>query len=914
MKIAVIKKGIGKKIKEIKQEHRVCFITFVALIVIWTAISIFMKYAPFGKNSMLLSDAIHQYYPLLSQLRTRILSGEGIGYSANGGLGYNFYTLWTYYLSSPFNIAVFLFPKVHIDTLMDLLIVLKIALGGTAFSWYLERKNNKNNYTIIPFALGYSLSTFVLGYSFNIMWMDCLALFPLIVAGLEELIENGKWRLYTITLMLSLWCNFYISFMICVFMVLWFLLYKHKSILDFLKKGILFSGCSVLAAGLSCVVLLPAYLGIVQANAGSSVPEIGWKSSFYDILAGKEGGIFLFSDPVSVNPDSYHANLYAGIFLLGLVILYFLSKEIALLEKVKMGGLLLLFVISMNEQLLNYIWHGFHEQVGIPNRFVFLFLFVIIFLGFQAFQLLHTFETWKIVLSGIIPLALYALLYYLRKDNISMRMLVCSLVFIFGYMLLELLHRRESEKKIFEQILLFCMCMELIVNAFVGSKVQGGIITSNFYRNPDQIQEMSNKLKDESYRTELANPTVENEGMAYGLHGTGIFSSMTNPNTIVLLHSLGFSTTSNAYDIADGTPVLNTLFGVKNYLLVANDANRLDKGYEKTAENEGVKLYTKKDVLPIAYLCEKGIEDWKSLDSDFFANQNELLHLMTGEEYEVFTKTAYQLTESNDVDIQELDGDQQFSYLAPKGYRNDHAVFESEIQEDQDLYIRIQASYVQKVSVYINGELKAYKDLSSSFYHVGDVKKGDVVTVQMGIKKDAPTYGKISMAMYAYHDDVLQKAYKELNTGALQLTEWKEGHIKGNVNVTDDKSDLFTTIPYEKGWSVYVDGKEKKIETVKNGFLMVSLEKGKHEVEFLYKVPGLKTGSIVSFGSLLIFGIALSVQQRKKKKIPAEGEIEQDEYEKKKLDKNQTGLAENSDKLAVPVDGDYDSESDTSTL
>ena len=95
---------------------------------------------------------------------------------------------------------------------------------------------------------------------------------------------------------------------------------------------------------------------------------------------------------------------------------------------------------------------------------------------------------------------------------------------------------------------------------------------------------------------------------------------------------------------------------------------------------------------------------------------------------------------------------------------------------------------------------------------------------------------------------------------------------------------------------------------------MVSLEKGNHEVEFLYKVPGLKTGSIVSFGSLLIFGIALSVQQRKKKKIPAEGEIEQDEYEKKKLDKNQTGLEENSDKLAVPVDGDYDSESDTSTL
>ena len=127
---------------------------------------------------------------MLSQLRTRIFSGEGIGYSISGGLGYNFYTLWTYYLSSPLNIIVLLLPTVSIDALMDLLIIFKIILGGTTFAWYLERKGNKDNYTIIPFALGYALSTYVLGYNFNIMWMDCLALFPMIVAGLEELIED----------------------------------------------------------------------------------------------------------------------------------------------------------------------------------------------------------------------------------------------------------------------------------------------------------------------------------------------------------------------------------------------------------------------------------------------------------------------------------------------------------------------------------------------------------------------------------------------------------------------------------------------------------------------------------------------------------------------------------------------------
>ena len=182
----------------------------------------------------------------------------------------------------------------------------------------------------------------------------------------------------------------------------------------------------------------------------------------------------------------------------------------------------------------------------------------------------------------------------------------------------------------------------------------------------------------------------------------------------------------------------------------------------------------------------------------------------------------------------------------------------------------------------------------------------------MGIKGDAPTYGKISMSMYAYHADVLQKAYEELNSGAMQVTEWKEGYLKGTVNVTHDKIDLFTTIPYEKGWTVRVDGKERKIETIKKGFLMVSLEKGNHEIEFVYKVPGLKTGALVSLISFLIFLGAVCIQQkrRKKKEITEEGESRQDEYEEEKSNGSQTGVQEDLVELVVSVTGRDGTKSD----
>ena len=79
------------------------------------------------------------------------------------------------------------------------------------------------------------------------------------------------------------------------------------------------------------------------------------------------------------------------------------------------------------------------------------------------------------------------------------------------------------------------------------------------------------------------------------------------------------------------------------------------------------------------------------------------------------------------------------------------------------------------------------------------------------------------------------------------------------------------SIPYDKGFTIYVDGKEKEYEIVNNGFIGFKLEKGIHRVEIRYNSPLFKEGSIISICSLIVFSIlcinkSFKIEVDKKKK------------------------------------------------
>ena len=193
-------------------------IPVVIMVIIFAQRGIF----PFGEESFLRTDMYHQYAPFFSEFQHKLSGGGSLLYSWNIGMGINFSALYAYYLASPLNWFLILCPKNLVIEFMTYSIVLKIGLSGLSFAWYLRRHCNRNDFGVAFFGIFYALSGYMAAYSWNIMWLDCILLFPVIMLGLERLVKERKGMLYSICLGICILSNYYISIMICIFLVIYF--------------------------------------------------------------------------------------------------------------------------------------------------------------------------------------------------------------------------------------------------------------------------------------------------------------------------------------------------------------------------------------------------------------------------------------------------------------------------------------------------------------------------------------------------------------------------------------------------------------------------------------------------------------------------------------------------------------------
>ena len=147
---------------------------------------------PFGEMTFLRTDLYHQYAPFFAEFLRKLRSGEELTWTWNIGLGSNFISLYAYYLASPLNWLVFLCPAKFIIEFITFWIVVKIGLSGLTFCYYLSRRYQTRNFGLTFFSVLYALSAYMAAYSWNIMWLDCILLAPLIMLGLERLVKEDK--------------------------------------------------------------------------------------------------------------------------------------------------------------------------------------------------------------------------------------------------------------------------------------------------------------------------------------------------------------------------------------------------------------------------------------------------------------------------------------------------------------------------------------------------------------------------------------------------------------------------------------------------------------------------------------------------------------------------------------------------
>ncbi|MBE5994530.1 MAG: hypothetical protein E7247_19345 [Paenibacillaceae bacterium] len=804
------------------------FVPVIIMIIIFAQRGIF----PFGEESFLRTDMYHQYAPFFSEFQYKLTHGGSLLYSWDIGMGVNFAALYSYYLASPLNWLIVLCPKKFIIEFMTYMIVVKIGLSGLAFSWYLRRHFKTVDFGIAFFGIFYALSGYMAAYSWNIMWLDCILLFPLIMLGLEKLVQEKKCILYCITLGLSILSNYYISIMICIFMVFYFLalliLEGRKPWKEVLINGVHFAVYSLLAGGLAAVVLLPEIYAMKMTASGDiNFPQtFSSYFSIFDMIARHLPAV-----ETEIGLDHW-PNIYCGVAILIFFLLYLGCRKIRQKDKIVMCSLLLFFYASFSINVLNFIWHGFHYPNSLPCRQSFIYIFLILTAGYHAYIYLHEIP-WKHVVTAFFATVIFVLMAQklITDDAFHFSIFYVAIIFLAVYTGLISLYQRGINRNVLVLLALGVVALEAAVNTTVTS-VTTTSRTSYVKDNKASIDLTESLLPNpDFYRVEKVTRKTKNDGAWMNFPSVSLFSSTANADLSKFFKKLGCESSTNAYSITGSTPLVDALFGVK-YALYS----------EETGENEVSSLVSVQDDMQL----------WKN---------NYALSLGFMMPYDVENNWQLELTNPAEVqnDLSVVLGASPVLSEVPSEVKGKSFTFTPDT--DGDYYVFVSNKKVEKVAALMGEKTKNFDNVSRGYLlELGYLKSGEEVT----LRNDDNDQDLIASA-YRFLPDGLESVYQVLNKNSLKLTKWTDTQIKGTVDA-DKAGLLYLSIPFDKGWSVKIDGKEAEPYKIFDTFLSVHMTAGTHEVSLEYMPEGLKAGGMITGGSILILLVLTGLAAGKNKK------------------------------------------------
>ncbi|MBR2842046.1 MAG: YfhO family protein [Lachnospiraceae bacterium] len=827
-------------------------LAFLAPIFILICLFIAREIFPFGEEMYLRSDMYHQYAPFLKLFQTALKEGRSLEYTFHMGLGSNMVSAYAYYLSSPINWLVALLPSSLIPEIMGSFIILKAGLMSATFTYYLTRKfHNPQSILAACFGIFYALSGYMAAYSWNLMWLDNLILLPLIILGLERLVRKKKVLLFTISLALSVICNYYISIMICFYLVFYFvyLLIEtagKRSGKETGKSIARFAVYSVLGGCIGAAVVLPAFLALFgTASAGSGFP-----SSFHFYFNPLEMFAHgMMNAKVTMISEGYVPNIYAGIFTFALVPLFFLNAKVPVKQRIGKVVLILVLWISFALNVLAYIWHGFHLPNSLPARHSFIYIFLILTICYEVMLRIKQYAYWQIVTAFLAGILAVFLLQYLYKDSYTVEQAVLNAGFLLAYLIILALQKRDlpdkegrnaQTKQVF-RILLFVFLMILCVAETSINANETGYSTTDrvaYTEDNADIEELLDSVDDGSFfRVEKAKRRTKNDGAWSDYRSASVFSSTTLKGLSKIYASFGMQSGTNSFSYYGNTPFTSALLGVKYKL---SDSAIDDPMWEYVKGTEKAFLYQAKYVLPLGFMVKNTTQAEVNPDgSDPFLIQNNLINAACG------AGPVFQI----------------------KGTLSGERI-ELEIEEDVRKLIYIQDKLDNlKVDVYRNGSLYINRNFTALecklIVDLGEFQKGDRLVIYTTDSEKS----SISLIEADLDKQAFAAAMEAMGSNPWVITEAKDGYLKGTVQAQASKMTLFTTIPYEKGWNIYVDGKKAAYKGFYNAFIQIPLEKeGMHEVEMIYHAPGLVPGLIISAASLILFIILCLIKKKKQSK------------------------------------------------
>ncbi len=878
------------KIKSFIENNKFILLTGLSAFFIIMVVYFCYSIIPFGDKTVYRMDLYHQYGPLFSELYDRITSGESLLYSWNSGLGSSFIGNFYNYLSSPLSILVLLFGHKNTFEAVAAMIAIKSILSAMSVSYYLKKSNKSDSPQLIAFGVMYAFSAYFIAYYWNVMWIDSMYLLPLIVLGIERIINKGKCGTYIVFLTLAVFTNYYIGFMLCIFSCLYFLYYyfcsfdkfidktkvlsnngKNYSLLDksfFFQSGLRFAFSSLAVGIILIFMLLPvAYvLSSSSATSGTHPTELKNYFNIFDFLANHLASL---EPTIRSSGDDVLPNVYCGILTIILIPLYLFSDKISSKEKIASTLFLGIMFFSFNINFINYLWHGLHFPNDLPYRQSFMYSFILITMAYKAFVNLKYVNKKQLLSIGIGLLAFIVITQKLGSKNVDNTTVLVSMIYVFAFtIILGLIQSKKNQAYALSVILSCTVISETIIantDHYVANQTKTAYTED--YDSFKEIQAIVDENDDSLfYRSELSDLRTRMDPSWYDYNGVSVFSSMAYESVANMQKSIGlYGNKINSYTYNSQTPVYNSFFGIK-YIYDRHSLISDDDFYSLKETNNTYKVYENNYNLNLAFPVSNSIMTWDStLYSNPVDSQQELFANATGIDgiynrifdYDVICNNLYDVTDDDKImsnfNLNKIDNETEASATAT-----------ITAESSGHIYIYLYSRNLDDVSVYSPSISTSMTVSDGYILDLGHYEPNDKISVTMPVSEDK-TYANVDFVVFTIDYEKFIDGYNILKDGQLEYSAFTDTNIEGTFTADEDEV-LFTSIPYDKGWNVYIDGQEvaeENIVKISDALLGVKVSSGEHTIKLEYSIPGLNIAYIVSGVFVILLLIAFILKKNK---------------------------------------------------
>lgn len=870
------------KTYKIFYKNRYVFLTTVLATACIAVIYVIFSVFPFGSITVMRMDLYHQYGPLFAELYDRIVEHKSLLYSWITGGGSSFLGNYLNYLSSPLSFLIFLFDKEDISYAITFIVAFKCILSATSFSYYLKKSFNKDNYFLSAFGILYAFSAYFLAYYWNVMWLDAMIMLPLIALGIEKIFKTGDIKLYTVSLIILFFANYYMGYMCCIFAVLYFFVcfintysndgklnenavyekkYSTKALMNnvFINRGVKFAFASIIAALICAITLVPVFMILKNSSATSGTFPQTFKS-YFDLLDLITSHFALLETTIRSSGDNVLPNIYTGILTFILLPLFLVNNKIKLKEKATYVVLIIFFVFCFNNNCAEYIWHAFHFPNDLPYRYSYMYSFIIAVMGYKTILNFKGIKVKDIAYTGLAIISFVIVCQKFLTNKMTNSTIYATIIFVALWCgFLFLLKNKNAQKKTVSFVLVTFILCETIISSIVGLPLNqdNKNYKENYKTYTDAINYIDNKDSG-FYRTELCYLNTRMDPAYYGYNGISVFSSMAYESYSQLQSSLGMQGNKvNSYTYNTQTPVYNMMFNIK-YLIqtdvsLAPSSNLYKKIYNTSDKKSNV--YESKYNLPIAYCVNSKIDDWVTVEGNPFEIQSDFVKLATG------YSNVFKPVEYNSTDFDAVSGDdvtENGTYWLEKSDSSSNYGTETVSLSptiDGNLYLYVKSSDLKTITVNSEKVSDITQSMEDAYIlDLGYHNKGDEVLVSLDASKMESESTSFDFYCYTADDTVVKNMYNSLAGNSLNVESYSDTTIKGTVKAKENCY-LYSSIPYDDGWSVYVDGKKAETFEIGGTLLAIELTPGQHKIEYKYFPVGFLYGIIIS--AVTVFGLCV---------------------------------------------------------